>query len=232
MDHIEHFLVIHNDYIQTIIGLFCADTVIDQVTSDNKRASKNFFVLLDDLLARNKKSIQDCLFIGVNQGPGPFTTLRVSIAAANGLAYSTQRPLVGINSIETMVKEYRSDNSNYTLALSNAFCNDVYYAIISHDESYLASGCLPFNEISSLFDNLTFKNEMSNGITCIGNCAEKCTELFVPLQMSINIPNPCPAAASLQAMGKQAYHQWQTHTHVVNQVLPLYLKSAAPEIVQ
>lgn len=231
MANLEHFLVIHNDYLATSMGLFAGEQCIDRVACDNKKASKMIFVLIDEMLQRNNCSLSQLAFIGVNQGPGPFTTLRVSIAAANGLGFATKLPLVGINSIETFVNECRDEKANYTIALSNAFCSDLYYAITDPQGRYLTSGCIKNTELVALVQNLNLDESADHTFKLIGNYAEKGKKLLESLNPKIYLPQPCPVAASLEAMGKQAHQQWLTHTHVVSQLLPLYLKSLAPEMV-
>lgn len=150
----EHFLVCTNDYKMSSVGLFRNFECIDSCTCDNKLASKQFFIFIDELLQRNNLSLQGCSFLAVNQGPGPFTTLRVIIASINGLAFATKKPLVGINSLETFVREQSETAYDYVIALNNAYCDDVYYAILDTKKNECISGCAPFENIIEMLNNL------------------------------------------------------------------------------
>ncbi len=53
--------------------------------------------LYDTLLARNSLTGQDIDYIAVSRGPGLLGALLVGVAFAKGLAFASQKPLIGIN---------------------------------------------------------------------------------------------------------------------------------------
>ena len=55
-----------------------------------------------DALAAAGLTIADVDLLAVCLGPGAFTGLRVGIAAAQGLAFATTRPIVGISALEAL----------------------------------------------------------------------------------------------------------------------------------
>lgn len=217
----EHFLMLSNDYKTTSVGLFHNFELIDTHICDNKQASKQLFLFIDELLKRNSLILEkDCHFFAANQGPGPFTTLRVIIASINGLAFATKKTLIGVNNIETFAREYNDMTYDYIVALNNAFCDDVYYAVLTTSTHECVSGSLSFEKIIELINNLPASN-----IKIIGGIAqEKKLELMQRLHNNITIPEPCPENASLEALGKQAYQQWLDKENIAPQLVPLYLK--------
>lgn len=66
--------------------------------------------------------------LAVTTGPGGFTGIRVALAAARGLALATQKPLIGISTLETYGWQALCDKENGETALVwiNAFRNQVY----------------------------------------------------------------------------------------------------------
>ncbi len=56
--------------------------------------------LLEELLAQAGKTWRDLSAIGVGTGPGNFTGLRISVAAARGLALGLDIPAVGVSGCE------------------------------------------------------------------------------------------------------------------------------------
>lgn len=54
------------------------------------------------LLAAHGLSVDDVDVFAVCLGPGAFTGLRVGIAAAQGLAFATSRPIVGISALDAL----------------------------------------------------------------------------------------------------------------------------------
>ena len=55
-----------------------------------------------DLLARSGLALHEVSAIAVCLGPGAFTGLRVGIAAAQGLAFATGHPIVGISALDAL----------------------------------------------------------------------------------------------------------------------------------
>lgn len=225
----QHFLLVHNDYHVTWIGLFCGLLCIDSVSCDNKQISKSLCSALQRLLEKNNLSLKECSFLAANQGPGPFTTVRVIIASLNGLAFATQLPIVGVNCIKTLTYEYADQKYDYVIALTNAFCNDVYFGILDTQQQRYSEGCMPFDQMLAHLQTLS-----ASSLKFVGFISEEQkSKLIASLSNETAIPHSyfegtASHTASLDAMGKQAYRQWCEQNNVVQQLLPLYFKSSAP----
>jgi len=66
--------------------------------------------LLEEVLAEGGISWRDLDRIGVGVGPGNFTGIRISVAAARGLALSLGIPAIGINTLEA-IRRWRDDGT-------------------------------------------------------------------------------------------------------------------------
>jgi tRNA threonylcarbamoyl adenosine modification protein YeaZ len=222
MESHEHFLVFTNDYQQTWMGIFNRYKLIDFRKQDNKKISKLLFIDIDLLLKNNNVPLETISFFAANQGPGPFTTLRSIIASINGLAFAQKKPIVGLHGIEVFVQEQYDPTCDYTIVLNNAFSNDVYYAILDQ-KNQSTMGCVSFDEIIETINKLPAEK-----IKLVGSIIEeKKIELANRIQKYLVIPQECPNAPTLDAMGKQAYHQWQGGKNIVNELLPLYFKESS-----
>ena len=215
----DYFLVLHNSYDQAEIGLFSfASTLLDRYAVDKFNASRDLIPLLDKLLKKHTLSLDALPFIVVNQGPGPFTTLRVMITSANGLSFASNIPLLGVNALKAAAAEWHDERYPLTVILFNAFTFDVYYAI-QKPTVLLATGC---TNIDTLLD--TLKKEKGT-IRFLGNGAhlyrDKIQKLFGDRAL---IPEPTPAYCSLNAIAKMGLAQWQAGEKGVAQLLPIYLK--------
>ena len=76
-----HFLSIQNTYDSIEIALFKDEQLVTKAEENKIRASQRITQLLTTILQNNNLSLSDLSFLGVNQGPGPFTTLSVVIAS-------------------------------------------------------------------------------------------------------------------------------------------------------
>ncbi len=69
-----------------------------------KGQAERLLGLLDDVLSEAAVSWSDLTALGVGIGPGNFTGIRISVAAARGLAMGLGCPLVGVSSLEAAVE--------------------------------------------------------------------------------------------------------------------------------
>lgn len=218
------FLTVHTRYKDVQIGIFNNLDLIDLISEENKKISKNFLYLMGDLLKKNNLSLENFDFIAANQGPAPFTTLRVSLSSINGLAFATKIPLVGINSLEVILQDYKEEKY-ITVALLNAFCQEIYYAYYNPktSESYL--GYAPAN---------SFLNDLEKSYTdkfkFIGNGTELYLEDIKKIFGSrAIIPDIIPNVASIESISKYALEKYIL-SNKEKQLMPIYLKTASPKI--
>ncbi len=195
---------------------------IDKRTIDKKKASGEFIPLADQLLAAHNLRIQDLPFIAVNQGPGPFTTLRVVIASVNGLSFGTHIPLIGVDALKAMHTEWQDHNYPVTIILFNAFSRDVYVAIEQPGKS-LYTGC---NTIDGCLQEIaTIMQKNSARVRFIGNGATLYRDKIMQvLGDRAYIPDPNPDYCSIETIGTVALKQWQQNMTGTQQLMPLYLK--------
>jgi tRNA threonylcarbamoyladenosine biosynthesis protein TsaB len=59
---------------------------------------------LTTLLARHACRLQDVDLFAVAAGPGSFTGLRIGIASMQGLAFATERPVIGISALDALAR--------------------------------------------------------------------------------------------------------------------------------
>ena len=68
----------------------------------HKGQAERLFPMLEEVLAEHGKLWSDLTAIGVCTGPGNFTGVRISVAAARGLSLSLNIPAVGVTKLEAM----------------------------------------------------------------------------------------------------------------------------------
>ncbi len=141
-----HYLVLQNNYDVVEIGLLRDSRLIAQQRIAKTEASKLLVPSLDRLLKANGIQLADISAIIANNGPGPFTTLRVVIATVNGMSFATSIPIVGINALDVALSEWRSAEYPTTAILFNAFGNDLY-ALIEDDKKPLFKGVIAIDQL-------------------------------------------------------------------------------------
>ena len=81
-------------------ALLCGDRVILRHEDMAKGQAERLMVLLEEMLAEAGIGWSDLAAIGVGTGPGNFTGVRISVAAARGLALGLGIPAVGVTALE------------------------------------------------------------------------------------------------------------------------------------
>ncbi|MGR3290353.1 MAG: tRNA (adenosine(37)-N6)-threonylcarbamoyltransferase complex dimerization subunit type 1 TsaB [Paracoccaceae bacterium] len=69
-----------------------------------KGQAERLFPLLEEVISEADKTWGDLTCIGVGIGPGNFTGIRISVAAARGLALSLAVPAIGVSSLEAQAE--------------------------------------------------------------------------------------------------------------------------------
>ncbi len=84
-------------------ALLCADRLVAEVWEPmEKGQAEALMPLLEGLLARAGIAWRDLAALGVGTGPGNFTGVRISVAAARGLALGLGIPAVGVTGFEAV----------------------------------------------------------------------------------------------------------------------------------
>ena len=218
------FLAIQNSYHNVQLALFKRDCLLDQRSIDKKKASKLLIPTVAELLDQQQITLANLPFIAVNQGPAPFTTLRVVIASMNGISFSSNIPLIGVDAFDAMHTEWQDNAYPTTIILFNAFSGEVYFAM-ERPENPTAKG---YQHIDALLGQCT---RLSGTIRFIGNGVELYREKIQNLLgTQAYLPEPMPDYSSIEKIALLGYQQWQEGNRGSHQLLPLYLKKHPAEL--
>ena len=92
-------------------------------------------VFIQEMLAERGLTLADCDAICVSKGPGSYTGLRVGVSTAKGLCFGSGKPLLAVGTLDTLVYQAFSDNSNaddtpHVIARSEATWQSVSFKYI------------------------------------------------------------------------------------------------------
>lgn len=200
-------LIIQHTYETIELAIYIDNHQISSSQIPKHEASSKILLTIEELLKQNNLLLNNIKKIIVNQGPGPFTTLRTVISTVNGLAFATGIPLLGVDGLKSLIDFDLKKYPNPKIALLNAFANDVYYAFKT--ESEFKSGVAPITEIITLLTNLDKKFFIT------GNGFEMHKEKFHNLEYEVMTPN-YPTIHALYSASRDYTES--------SRVLPLYLK--------
>ena len=142
--------------------------------NDEKYAhSANLHSFIKYVLNESNVSINELSAIAVSNGPGSYTGLRIGVAAAKGLCYALDIPLISISTLLVLAKQIKFKKDGLIIPVMDARRNEVYSAV--YDKSYNKIR----EEISEIINEDSFSElVLKNKLHFIGSGQEKCKRLI------------------------------------------------------
>ena len=92
------------------------------------RHGENLFGYIESALADAGATREEISLIGVNIGPGGFTSLRVGLATAKGLALGLDLPIVGVSALRVLARSIEGEAGLVRGPVMKAYRGDVFTA--------------------------------------------------------------------------------------------------------
>lgn len=230
-----NFIALQNTFSEIELALFINGTLRTQRSASKIDASKDLIPFMQSMLDEHKLSLSDLSFMAINKGPGPYTTLRTLIATVNGISFATGIPLIGVDGLDALLTENNNPEFPITVALLNAFNNDVYYGISSSEPFSFESTAATTNNssfycVKNAANHASFLTTLAQTfptqkINFIGDASytyqEQIQKIF---GNNAHFPLPQARFASLFQIGAIALHDFNTKKEISYQLQPVYLK--------
>jgi len=214
-----YYLAIQSTYQTVKCALYKDELQLEMRSIKKIDASADLVPILDELCKSHNIEVTDFSFIVVNQGPAPFTTLRVVIATVNGICSATSVPLIGIDGIVALLAE-QPETGMPIVAVLDAFAGDVYFGI-RDGKKQIQSGCKPFSivleELEQLYPDVQIRL-VGNGVILH---QESIKSVFGDRAL---IREPIIEYCSLEQIARMGLQRFQESQGLTEQVVPLYLK--------
>ena len=119
------------------VALLNNDTIVAERIADPQPSySKYLLQMVDQVLNEGKSRLDDVDGFAVTIGPGSFTGLRIGVSLLKGFVLATEKPFVGINSLEALACTLDSPKHPICTAL-DARKSEVYAAIFESQKDGL-----------------------------------------------------------------------------------------------
>lgn len=119
------------------VALFFSNSkIFEDNVNEQKSHSKIIFSLIEKCLKDAETKIEDCEAIAVSIGPGSFTGLRIGLAAAKGMAFGANLPIIPVPTFEAGAMEIYSKYSTEKFFIaSKVNTEEVYVQYFFKDEN-------------------------------------------------------------------------------------------------
>ncbi|MDP5359745.1 MAG: tRNA (adenosine(37)-N6)-threonylcarbamoyltransferase complex dimerization subunit type 1 TsaB [Paracoccaceae bacterium] len=105
MQHKPLILAFDTSAAHCAAALLLGDRIVTRVDEMAKGQAEHLMPMLEEMLRAEGLSWADLDGIGVGMGPGNFTGIRISLAAARGLSLGLGKPAIGVNGFEARAYE-------------------------------------------------------------------------------------------------------------------------------
>lgn len=128
---------------ETLLGLF-------SVNIQNTH-SETLLPMVKSILESLKLSNDDIDAYAVSKGPGSFTGVRIGVATIKGLAFSRNKPCVGVSTIEALY-ENLSDYEGIVCPIMNARRGQVYTGAFLNGERFIDDTCMMLDDLIPMLE--------------------------------------------------------------------------------
>ena len=117
------------------------DRLIAEVTMQLKLPQSQVLLgHIEDVLKIAHMDKKDLDGIAISIGPGSFTGLRIGVATVKGLAFATNKPCIGVSTLEAMAENLCGINGNICCVM-DARAGQVYQAFFKREANTLTRLC-------------------------------------------------------------------------------------------
>ncbi len=123
--------------------------------------AENLHLMIDEVMQESGVEVKDLAAIAVSMGPGSYTGLRIGMAAAKGLCYALDIPLIGVSTLELIQShpEVVAVGATFAVSMIDARRNEVYAAV------YDIQGDCVMEDQPVILDKHSFEKFLNMGIT-------------------------------------------------------------------
>lgn len=188
-------------------------------TTDNFSHNEKLHTFIQWALEGAEITINDINAISLSKGPGSYTGLRIGTAAAKGLCFSLDIPLIANNTLESLIQKEKYKEYSKIIPVIDARRMEFYTKIFD------GKGISLSDTHSHILNEKSFLDIRDEKLLFIGDCTEKIDNYFK--ENNINFKNATfisqiPSAKSLVELSYLKYQNQEFKD--IAYFEPFYLK--------
>ena len=108
-----------------------------ELLSEEFSHSEQLHPFIEEVLKESGLKLSSLSAIAISKGPGSYTGLRIGVAAAKGLCFALDLPLIALNTLEIMVQPYEVSPYSFIIPMLDARRMEVYTAIFDETKKWI-----------------------------------------------------------------------------------------------
>jgi tRNA threonylcarbamoyladenosine biosynthesis protein TsaB len=184
--------------------------------------SARITLFISEVMELASLTYQDLDAVAVSMGPGSYTGLRIGVSTAKGICYAVDKPLIAINTLQSMAAGMPSPGTPSLLCpMIDARRMEVYTALFTPDlEVYRETK-------AEIIDEKSFAAELENyQVWFFGDGAEKCKSVLGNNPNAHFVDDFQISSAFMSALAEDKYRK--SDFEDVAYFEPFYLKDFIP----
>ncbi|TZF92744.1 tRNA (adenosine(37)-N6)-threonylcarbamoyltransferase complex dimerization subunit type 1 TsaB [Chryseobacterium panacisoli] len=141
--------------------------------SENYKQSESLHTYVEWALEGAGIALKDIEAVSLGKGPGSYTGLRIGAASAKGFCYGLKIPLIAVNSLESMIEPFLSDNYDFIVPLIDARRMEVYTAVYDGNTGKELS-----ETEAKILNETSFEEFKDKKVLFVGDGAKKAKEIL------------------------------------------------------
>jgi len=173
---------------------------------------------IDEVLEIARLNISKVDAIAVGSGPGSFTGLRIGVAAAKGLCFALNIPLIAIPTMELLARQVTTETDKI-IAIVDARRMEVYTAIYTADYKEI----IPTH--AKILDETAYAAIAEEKLVFVGSSAKKLQDLKEFKNATfLSVAKPSAKELTVPALERYKTKKWEDTAYFE----PFYLKDFKP----
>ncbi|MEO8860251.1 MAG: tRNA (adenosine(37)-N6)-threonylcarbamoyltransferase complex dimerization subunit type 1 TsaB [Ginsengibacter sp.] len=214
-----YILNIHTATETALVSLADGPVVLGTLTNEETKQHAAFLHLaIDKLLKDRQIAIKELEAIGVSSGPGSYTGIRVGLAAAKGLCFALNIPMINYNSLELLAlsaMDFANDAQGLYCPMIDARRMEVYTALYKFTEVEV------FGPSALILSEDSFSSELRLGKVYFSGSGTDKFEKLIKNQNAIFLPGRISAGSIARLSWRKFEKQDFRNTAYLS---PLYIK--------
>lgn len=190
------------------VALLRADGSIVCLRDDSgKPHSVSLMPLIDELLENENTSLEEIDAFCVDVGPGSFTGVRIGVSIINAFAFSMDKPIIPVSSLEAM--RHLAPANDTVICMIDARNANGYAAVYSYGKCIIEPCACVQNEILAACEAIGIMDDLEGCL--VGDCFGKSDSVDAELVI------------------KEALFKLRMNIDTVDHAVPMYLRPSQAE---